>query len=88
MISLSNDLMPIYQLELQLGNQVARVDTPAGTLCPLAVIFREPLHLDEIGKRLKVAASVTKWVNDDPHYPLETGFASNISKHAIAGPTA
>jgi hypothetical protein len=85
--SLSSDLMPIYQLELQLGNQVARVDSPAGTLCPLAVIFRDPLHLEEIGKRLKTPASVTQWTNDDPHYPLETGFSSSVSRHAIAGPT-
>jgi hypothetical protein len=88
MNTLSKDLLPIYELELQLGNQVARIDSPAGTLCPYAVVFRDPLHLEEIGKRLKLAGSVTKWSNDDPHYPLETGFRSSASKHAIAGPTA
>jgi len=87
MISLSSDLMPIYQLELGLGNQVVRVDQPAGTLCPLAVIFRDPLHLEEIGNQIPLAATVSQWTNDDPHYPLETGFSSSISQHAVAGPT-
>lgn len=86
MTSLSNDLVPIYDLELKLGNKVLRTDSPAGTICPLAIIFRDPLHFEEI-KSLKLPASVTKWTNDDPHYPLETGFSSSVSKHAIAGPT-
>jgi len=85
-IKLSDDLEPIYQLELQLGNQVVRVDTPAGTACPLAINFRDPLHLAEIAK-LKLAPSVSQWSNADPHYPKETGYRSNTSKHALAGPT-
>ena len=87
MISLSDDLLPIYHLELQLGNQVVRVDSPAGTLCPLAVIFRDPLHFEEIGRRLPIAASIARWTSSDPHYPLESGFSSTISNQAITGPT-
>ncbi len=83
---LSDDLEPIHRLELKLGNRIIRVDAPAGTECPLAVIFRDPLHLADIAK-LKLSASVTPWSSNDPHYPQETGYRSNISKHAVAGPT-
>jgi hypothetical protein len=85
---LSSDLQPIYELELTLGNAVARVDRPAGTECPLAVIFRDPLHFGEIHHRLKLPASVKEWNNADPHYPSEAGFYSTTSKHALAGPAA
>lgn len=85
MTGLSQDLLPIYQLELKLGNQVERVDSPAGTLCPLAVVFREPLHLQEIAK-LHLPPSVSQWSNFDPHYSMETGYSSSVSKHAISGP--
>lgn len=86
MVKLSEDLVPIYELELQLGNQVERIDCPAGTDCPLAIIFREPLHFEEIRRRLTIPATVTKWTCTDSHYPLESGFGSSSSKHAVAGP--
>jgi hypothetical protein len=85
-VQLSADLLPIYEFELKLGNQVARTDIPAGTECPLAVVFSAPLHFAEIAKNLRLPPSVNQWTNDDPHYPLEAGFGSTLSKHAIAGP--
>jgi hypothetical protein len=84
---LSADLRPIYDLELHLGNEVVRVDRPAGSACPLAVICRDPLHFAEIKKRLSLPESVSRWSNDDAHYPSEAGFSSSVSGHAIAGPS-
>lgn len=86
MWELSDDLKPIYELELQFGNQVLRVDSPAGTTCPLAVVFRDPLHFDEINSRLILPPSAIHWNNNDAHYSIEAGYYSNVSRHAIAGP--
>ena len=88
MADLSKDLKPIYELELQLGNEVLRVDSPAGTTCPLAVIFRDPLHFDEINRHLNLSPSAVRWSNSDSHYPVESGYYSSVSRHAIAGPQA
>ena len=85
-MTLSDDLLPIYDLEIALGNKVARIDEPAGTTCPLAIVFRDPLHFDLVSTKLQLMQSVHRWRNDDPHYPLEAGYSSSISRHAIAGP--
>ena len=87
MAELSDDLRPIYEFEIQSGNQVVGVGSPAGTACPLAIIFRDPLHFQEISDRLDLPASVIRWDNTDSHYPIESGYLSNVSRHAIAGPT-
>lgn len=83
---LSEDLQPIYALELRLGNEVVRVDESAGASCPLAVIFKHPLHFEEIEKELKLAPSVEYRENRDTHYPLEEGYFCGKTHHAIAGP--
>jgi hypothetical protein len=86
MTHLSADLLPIYELELRLGNQVSHVYDPWGSECPLAISFRDPLHFDVIAKQLTLAESVMRWRNDDTHYPLESGYVSKVSRHSIAGP--
>lgn len=86
MLQVSVDLQPIYELELQLGNQVVRVDSPAGSNCPLCVVFRGPLHFDIIRGRLTLSESVSYWKNLDTHYPLEEGFRSALTQHALSGP--
>lgn len=85
-INLSVDLSPIYEIELTLGNMVARVDQPAGTECPLAVVFKCPLHHDEISKSLSLPATVRYWECTDSHYAIESGYQCEKSRHTISGP--
>ena len=53
-VKLSEDLLPIYRLELQLNNEVVRIDEPAGSTCPYAVIFKLPLHKRQIEMELQL----------------------------------
>ncbi len=85
-MQLSTSLKPIYDLELSLGNEVIRVDEPAGSACPFAVVFRLPLHIDEIGSQLELPETVKLWESDDPHYAIERGYVCEESRHAISGP--
>ena len=85
---LSKNLRNIYEYEVALGNEVLRVDEPAGSNCPLAVVFRQPLHFTEIAANLVVPAAVERWENRDTHYSLEAGFVCRESRHSIAGPLA
>lgn len=83
---LSPFLQPIYRLEISLENEVLRVDEPAGTKCPLAVVFKKPLHLEEISTKLSIPQEVEQWENVDPHYPKERGFRCKRTSHALSGP--
>ena len=85
-IRLSRDLLPIYHLELELGNELAYVAEPAGTECPYAIGFKQPLHIQEIEQQFDLPATVEYWECDDPHYAIEAGYRSTVSRHAIAGP--
>ena len=83
---LSNNLKKIYDLELKFGNKVLRIDEPAGTKCPLAVVFKDPIHFSKIEEVYKIPETVKKWENHDQHYPIEAGFVCEITNHVIAGP--
>jgi hypothetical protein len=83
---LSEDLREIYDLEIELGNELSHVEEPAGSACPYAVIFKRPLHLEAIHQRLTLPAGVKFWESRDPHYSIEAGFASDVSRHSISGP--
>jgi hypothetical protein len=83
---LSPSLKPIYELELALGNEVERVDEPAGSRCPLAIVFKKPLHVTDISARLKLSEEVTEWESSDPHYPAEKGFHCARTNHVIGAP--
>jgi hypothetical protein len=83
---LCQELRPIVELEIRLGNQIVRVDEPAGTLCPFAVIFLNSLHHDLIDSELSISDTVYSWENTDAHYPLESGYKSQSSAHVVAGP--
>ena len=69
-----------------MGNDVLRVDEPAGTNCPLSIVFKRPLHFKEIESRLELSKDVTLWESTDPHYPIEKGFFCQKTHHALSGP--
>jgi len=83
---LCEHLRLVYELELNLGNSVQRVDEPAGTRCPLAVIFAAPLHFAEAEAKSLIKPPLRRWVNVDPHYPREAGLVCEESQHVLAGP--
>jgi len=85
MKTISEELKQIIELELKLGNLIERIDEPAGSQCPKAIIFKNKLHLDKI-RRLKLSADIKFWENHDAHYPLECGFNSTSTKETIVGP--
>lgn len=86
MKNLTSELQKIYDIEIQLGNEVKRVDEPAGTHCPLAVVFKKPLHFSEINSKIALSADIERWSSSDPHYPRESGFYCKKTRQAIAGP--
>ena len=87
---LSSDLLPIYEDEIARGNEVLRVDEPAGSLCPLAVVFRLPLERESARLNQSVGDDVYWHENADPHYEVDgmAGFASKKSRQFIYGPIA
>jgi hypothetical protein len=85
---LSKSLRGIYEYEIALGNRVVSVAEPAGTNCPLSVVFEQPLHFGEIAANVALPVGVEKWENRDTHYSLEAGFLCRETRHCIAGPLA
>ncbi|WP_157532766.1 hypothetical protein [Hyphomonas polymorpha] len=68
---LSPDLLPIYEDEIARGNEVLRVDEPAGSLCPLAVVFRLPLKRESAPSSQAVGNDVYWHENADPRYEVD-----------------
>jgi hypothetical protein len=83
---LSPTLQLIHDYEISRGNHVERVDRPAGSNCPLAVIFREALDVSGFINAYGLPDGVRTWENHDSHYPLEKGFVCELTRHALAGP--
>lgn len=83
---LAEDLRPILAFELARGNTVVRVDRPAGSLCPLAVILARPLDIVGFRASHDLPPSIDTWENHDSHYPLEAGCICERTRHALAGP--
>lgn len=83
---LSADLVPIYEYEIGIGNCVKRVDYPAGTRCPLAVVFEKRLDIKGYLAKHGLPDQVEIWENRDSHYSIEKGYFSETSNHAISGP--
>ncbi|MDE2343782.1 MAG: hypothetical protein KGL63_10435 [Betaproteobacteria bacterium] len=83
---LSSSLQPILDFEMGRGNRVERVDKPAGSNCPLAVIFSAPLGISEYAQKYGLPVGVRTWENKDKHYPLEAGYFCERTHHAISGP--
>ena len=86
MIKLSKDLLPIYELELDLGNAVARIDEDMWTRTPYAVVFKLPLHKHEIEMTLVLPPQVRYHETRDSHYGFDACYYSEDSQHAVIGP--
>jgi hypothetical protein len=83
---LSANLQPIYDLEIRLGNAVVGIGEPAGSDCPLAIMFQRPLHRAEIESTLSLSPAVKWWENHDSHYSIEGGYQCAETRHTVAGP--
>jgi hypothetical protein len=81
-------LRPVVELELQLGNTIKRVDAPAGTRCPLAVVFLNVLHRTEIERVLRPSAPSGWQESSDLHYEVggTAGYFCREERHFVYGP--
>ena len=86
MKNLSNNLKPIYELEISQGNTVVSIDSPAGTKCPLAINFKNGLNHFKIKNELTLSNSVEHFINQDSHYPKESGYVCKKTNQVISGP--
>lgn len=84
--NLSDALRPIAEYELRRGNTVIRVDAPAGSDCPLAIVFALPLDTVAYRRDIGLPEEINTWSNSDSHYDLEAGYICTRSRHVIAGP--
>jgi hypothetical protein len=87
-MAISGDIRTIVEYELAHGNEITRIDQPAGTKCPLAVILRFPFRIRNSGIDGAIPLTVAWWEYEDPHYPADwsSGFKSIESSHAVAAP--
>ena len=85
---LTESLAGALAFELARGNSVERVDRPAGSRCPLAVIMARPLDIVGYTAAHGLPTGVDTWENRDSHYPLERGYVCGRTRHAISGPIA
>ena len=83
---LSEILLPVVNFEINRGNQIVRIDRPAGSNCPLAIIFIDPLDIPGYLNAHVLEEKLKTWENRDRHYPLEKGFVCKRTGQAIAGP--
>jgi len=83
---LSSSLKPIVDYELHRGNEIERIDRPAGTKCPLAVVFKKPLDFKGYESQHGKPKGVDKWECRDQHYALESGYVCEKTRQGIAGP--
>ena len=84
--NLSRSLQVILAFELARGNCIERIDQPAGTRCPLAVILSGPLDIAGFTATHSLPTAVDTWENHDTHYPLEAGYLCERTIQTIAGP--
>jgi len=82
----STNLRAIYDLELSLGNTVKWVNELVESPCSLYIVFKKPLHKDEVEATLSLSPFVKWFESHDPHWPIEGGYQCEETSHVIAGP--
>jgi len=83
-MNLCSELKDIYDYEIAHGNEVERIDAPAGTDCPLCIVFK--LKLKFIASQKKLDETVLYWECNDPYYPSQAGYSEQRTKQVICGP--
>jgi hypothetical protein len=75
-------------MELDAGNSVIRIDEPAGTLCPLAVVMKNPLNRNRLSTVARGIPTIFWHENGDRHYEMNGmgGYASKASGQFLYGP--
>lgn len=84
---LSKNLKVIVDYEISIGNEIRRIDRPAGTKCPLAVVFKKPLNFNGFLKINDLASGIERWDNKDRHYDQESGYVCGKTRQAITAPS-
>lgn len=84
--SLSEKLQSMLQFELERGNSIERIEQPAGTRCPMAVVLSKPLDIAGFKATHGLPSGVDTWENHDRHYPTQAGYVCERTRHALAGP--
>lgn len=83
---LSKSLQLIAEHELARGNEVERIDRPAGSESLLAIVFSKPLDFEGFRKKSALPPNVRVWSNRDRHYDLEDGYVCDSTHHVLSGP--
>jgi hypothetical protein len=83
---LSEALRGVVEYELGQGNNIVRIDTPAVSRCPFAVIFAKPLDFGGFQSSRGLPGGVKIWENYDRHYDIEAGYVCERTRHIVAGP--
>jgi hypothetical protein len=83
---LSSGLVPIFKIELSLGNTIERVLLSENTECTYTIILKNKINHKEIRNRLELSSDVRIWRNKDRHYEPESGYICSRTNHAIIGP--
>jgi hypothetical protein len=83
---LSTKLQQALQFELERGNSIERIEQPAGTKCPLAVVLAKPLDIAGFKSAHGLPPGVETWESRDRHYPVQAGYVCERTRHALAGP--
>ncbi len=85
--SVCEHLREACRLELANGNTILRIDIPAGSKCPLAIVFCDTLKIWGTPATGEFDPCVRYWESKDPHYEIEAGFICDIHRHVMSAPT-
>jgi hypothetical protein len=85
-IELCSELREIYDFEIKHGNKIDRIDRFVWDKIDVCVVFAFPLNIDKQNYDICINKTLLRYVNQDPHYPLETSYTAKEHRQSIAGP--